>query len=190
MRFSRTLLLLTSILVPAALNSQEGSTARAQEFLRSLSGEWVAQNQFGDTLAGFAGVRSYRLLPDSLRLVWEEVIGDSTDTGHGLLWYDAELERFFFFGLYAGQGPILLDGSPDHQWKSITFNPTRPLGSVFRVNRELVISVLRLTGKDEHTWSRTGGGWVVVFRRGSSSAGSLGSSVSVAGRHRGLGGGV
>ena len=124
-------------------------SAAAYEVFRALAGSWRFESRPGPGGGeGFVGTREYRFLYDSLKLEWDEVIGDSTSLGHGVLGFDVPAGRFYYLGVYEGTaGPTFLVGDLDPDELILTFEPVEfPLG-VNSGNRGLMRSRCRLSGQ-------------------------------------------
>src|SRR5688572_25131360 len=67
----------------------------ARLLLQRLAGTWSFEWRSADGI-GATGTRQYRVLPDSLRVVWDETYAGSRRTGHGALWYHPRTQRFFY----------------------------------------------------------------------------------------------
>ena len=94
----------------------------ARLLLQRLAGTWSFEWRSADG-AGATGTRQYRVLPDSLRVVWDESYAASRRTGHGTLWYHPRAQRFFYFGLYAPPvAAMLLTGRFDRLGTTVTFD--------------------------------------------------------------------
>src|SRR5215212_9338463 len=63
--------------VPDSLQTERA----ARVLLQRLAGDWLFEWR-GDGRVFFTGKRSYRFLPDSLRLVWDETYDKPAQSGH------------------------------------------------------------------------------------------------------------
>ena len=141
----------------------------ARLFLRRLAGTWSFEWRSADRV-GATGTRQYRVLPDSLRVVWDESYAASPRTGHGALWYDPRVQRFFYSGLYAPPiAAMWLTGRFDRAGATVTFDLLRVGSDSIPLNEGLVRSRLHVPDAERHTWARWDNAWVVTFRRHSGS---------------------
>ena len=142
----------------------------ARLLFRRLAGDWRFEWRSADGV-GATGTRQYRVLSDSLRVVWDETYAASRRTGHGTLWYHPRERRFFYFGVYAPPvAAMLLTGRFDASGATVTFDLLPVSGDSIPLNESLVRSRLRVPDGDGHTWARWDNAWVVTFRRTSGSA--------------------
>jgi hypothetical protein len=158
----------------AVLHAQPADSAAhersARLLLQRLAGNWAFEWRSADG-PGATGKRQYRLLPDSLRVVWDETYNNSRQTGHGALWYHPRAQRFFYFGVYApSMASILLTGRLEPSGTAVTFDLLPIERDSIPFNEGLVRSRLRVSDADGHTWARWDDAWVVKFRRLSESA--------------------
>lgn len=162
--FTTTFLVALSATGGTAQTDSLATEAVAKSFLSSLSGEWSFSLAGASDPQAWHGSRTYRLMHDSLHLIWDEVIGDSTDVGHGVLWYDPPSGRFFYFGLYAqSRTPMSLVGHLHNG--ALQFDPVQLPHPPFPKPGPLIGSVLQVNSRLSHTWSGTASGWVVQFDR-------------------------
>jgi hypothetical protein len=142
----------------------------ARLLLQRLAGNWTFEWRSPDGV-GATGTRQYRVLPDSLRVVWDETYDVSRRTGHGALWYHPRAQRFFYFGLYAPTvAAMFLTGRFDASGISVTFDLLPVANDSVPLNEGLVRSRLHVADIERHTWARWDNAWVVTFRRNSGSA--------------------
>ena len=112
------------------------------------------------------GTRTYRLLPDSLRLLWEEHYDGPAQSGHGVLWYHPASQKFYAFDVVAPSNEAsLLSGSLQPGDTAIVFDLVSVNEESIPVNRGMVRSRLVVPRSGDHTWSRWDNAWVVTFRR-------------------------
>lgn len=141
----------------------------ARLLLQRLAGNWSFEWRSADG-AGATGTRQYRVLPDSLRVVWDESYAASRRTGHGALWYHPRAQRFFYSGLYAPPvAAMLLTGRFDRSGTTVTFDLLSVANDSIPLSEGLVRSRLHVPDGDRHTWARWDNAWVVTFRRHSGS---------------------
>ncbi len=157
-----------------SLSAQQADSAAqeqaARAFLRRLAGEWSFEWRSADG-PGSTGTRHYRLLSDSLRVVWDETYATSRQNGHGALWYHPRAQRFFYFGLYAPPvAAMLLTGRLDASRTTVTFDLLPVAIDSIPLNESLVRSRLQLADSARHIWARWDNAWVVTFRRRSGAA--------------------
>ena len=156
-------------IVPAQLPDSVAREQAARRFLRHLAGTWSFEWRSADGV-GPTGTRQYRLLPDSLRVVWDESYAASHRTGHGVLWYHPRAQRFFYSGVYAAPvAAMFLTGRLDWSGTTVTFDLLRVANDSIPLNEGLVRSRLHVPDRDGHTWARWDNAWVVTFRRQSRS---------------------
>jgi hypothetical protein len=137
----------------------------ARLFLKRLAGDWAFEWRSRDG-PGATGTRQYRVLPDSLRVVWDETYNNSRQIGHGVLWYHPRVQRFFYFGVYApSMASMLLTGRFEPSGNAVTFDLLRLQNDSIPLNEALVRSRLRVSDADGHIWARWDNAWVVNFRR-------------------------
>jgi hypothetical protein len=137
----------------------------ARVLLERLAGEWAFEWRSPDG-PGATGTRQYRVLPDSLRVVWDETYNNSRQTGHGVLWYHPRAQRFFYFGVYApSMASMLLTGRLAPSGTVVTFDLLPGGNDSIPLNEGLVRSRLRVSDAVVHTWARWDNAWVVSFRR-------------------------
>lgn len=138
----------------------------ARALLRRLTGDWTLEWRGQDGRVGFTGTRTYRSLPDSLRLVWDERFDRSPHTAHGVLWYHPRARRLFYMGVHApGWDGVLLSGRLVPGDSAVSFDLVPVAGDSVPINAGLVRSRLVVPPTGPHTWSRWDRAWVVAFRR-------------------------
>lgn len=144
-----------------------GRVRAAREILRDLQGQWSFEWRARDGSGpGFTGERVYRLLPDSLQLVWDETFTSGRQSAHGILWYHPRARQFFYVAVNAPTGsPVLLSGRLRPTGDGIDFEPVRVPMEPNYFNEGLVRSTLHVSGVEGHTWSRWDEGWIVIFKR-------------------------
>ena len=138
---------------------------QARELLSQLVGTWHIDS-YGRTKDEpvSSGVRTFEFLYDSLRVRWNEVIGDSARVGTGLLGFDSIAGGFYYLGVYEeAPGPIFLLGTLNEGGAGITFDPISLPSARTSGNQGLVRSILRVVGEGRLIWSRYDEGWQVVF---------------------------
>lgn len=151
--------------LPAQLPDSVAREQAARVFLRRLVGKWSFEWRSADGPAA-SGTRQYRLLSDSLRVVWDETYVTSRQTGHGALWYHPGAQRFFYFGLYAPPvAAMMLTGRFDASGTTVTFDLLPVASDSIPINVSLVRSRLQVADSGRHVWARWDNGWVVTFRR-------------------------
>jgi hypothetical protein len=156
--------------LPAQLPDSVAREQAARLLLRRLAGDWSFEWRSADGV-GATGTRRYRVLPDSLRVVWDESYAASRRTGHGALWYHPRAQRFFYSGLYAPPvAAMFLTGRFDLSATTVTFDLLSVANDSIPLNEGLVRSRLHVPDSDRHTWARWDNAWVVTFRRHSGSA--------------------
>jgi hypothetical protein len=151
--------------LPAQLPDSVAHEQAARLLLRRLVGTWSFEWRSAQGV-GATGTRQYRVLPDSLRVVWDETYAGSRRTGHGALWYHPRIQRFFYSGLYAPPvAAMFLTGRFDASGTTVTFD-LLPVGSdSIPLNEGLVRSRMHAADSERHTWARFDNAWVVTFRR-------------------------
>lgn len=156
--------------LPSQLPDSAAHERAARLYLRRLAGNWSFEWRSADGI-GATGIRQYRTLPDSLRVVWDETDAASRRTGHGALWYHPRAQRFFYSGLYAPPvAAMFLTGRFDSLRTTVTFDLLPVASDSIPLNEGLVRSRLHVADSERHTWARWDNAWVVTFRRRSGSA--------------------
>jgi hypothetical protein len=133
--------------------------------LAALAGTWKLEvYQHGKSTPVLSGRREMRLVQDSSKLAWTEIIG--ADTGSGVLGYNITRGSYYLFGTYAhAADPIILSGRADTSTGSITFDLAPAAAGVITRPGLFVTSKLRLIDIDHFEWTAQDGKWRAVFTR-------------------------
>ena len=144
-----------------------GHLQGSKELVAALAGSWKFElYQRGGSNPVLVGEREMRLLQDSTKLVWTEVIRGRADTGSGVLGYNPTNRSYYLLGAYAHQAdPIILWGRADTSARSIAFDPASSDAVVLNRPGLFVSSELRVIDPNHFEWVATDGQWRAVFTR-------------------------
>ncbi len=166
-----TYVVLALFLVPTSLSQGRASSARvpssvgAESLLTPLVGTWHFDMYSADRHDPVAsGQREMRLMSDSTKLAWTETFRGRSDTGTGVLGYNAATNAYYVLGVYTHEpNPVVLTGRADPSTRSIAFDPpTNP-----RLAKAAIFeaSTLRLIDANDFEWLASDGSWRTVFSR-------------------------
>ena len=153
-------------LLGQALTSNAGlvSTPHPQALIAGLAGSWHFDlYQLGRNTPVASGKRQMRLLSDSTKLVWTESFDTKSDTGTGILGYDAAKGLYYVLGAYTHEPhPVVLSGRAKGAGRTILFDPA---AGNLETHGLLIASELRIVDTAHFEWVASDGSWRVVFTR-------------------------
>jgi hypothetical protein len=144
-----------------------GHRQASQDLVAALAGSWKLElYQRGDSSPVLVGRRDMRLLQDSTKLLWTEVLRGRADTGSGVLGYNPTNRSYYLLGAYTHEAdPIVLWGRADTSARSITFEPASSDAVVVNRPGVFVSSQLRVIDANHFEWVAADGQWRAVFTR-------------------------
>src|SRR5213593_3722093 len=158
--------LASSPLLGEALTSNASlvTTPQPRAVVAGLAGNWHFDlYQLGHTSPVASGQREMRLLRDSTKLVWTESFDTKSDTGTGILGYDASKGLYYVLGAYTHEPhPVVLSGRAKGAGRTILFDPA---AGNLETHGLLIASELRIVDTAHFEWVASDGSWRVVFTR-------------------------
>ncbi len=157
---------LPRLLVAQIVQSNEPIPSRPQGLLALLAGTWhfdlYSQASNGPVASG---QREMRLLADSMKLTWRETVVGRSETGAGILGYNAATGAYYLLGAIEHEpSPMILIGRVDRSGHTVVFDVA---SADIRLAKPgiYVTSELRLVDADHFEWVTSDGRGRGVFNR-------------------------